>query len=148
MTSTIELLEAFKAAKRITSDNGAAIALGTGRQTVSNWRTGSNHPSPAMIEKMADGANADALKWALRIEADRTKNHADRKAWLRWSQRVAAVTLTLAALTGPALLAARSLPIVSNRAGSRWSAGIASRFRRVRALRARRPPCTATLAPA
>ena len=113
MSSAIELLECFKTAKGITSDNGAAIALGTGRQTVSNWRTGSNHPSPAMIEKMAEGARENALKWALRIEAERTKSSADRKAWLRWSQRVAAVTLALAAMTAPAVLAAaRSLPIV------------------------------------
>lgn len=103
MSSTIELLEAFKNAKGITSDNAAAIALGTSRQTVSNWRTKENQASPAMIEKLAQGAGENPLKWGLKIEAERTTNAADRRAWLRWSQRVAAVALTLATLIGTSL---------------------------------------------
>jgi plasmid maintenance system antidote protein VapI len=116
MKATLELLQAFKTAKRITSDNAAAIALGTTRQAISNWRRQDTHASPATVEKMADAIGENPAKWVMRIAADSAANENDRKAWLRCAQRVAAVALTLATLTAPALLhaadTAGSLPIV------------------------------------
>lgn len=79
-TTTIKLLDAWKARKAITSDNAAAIALGVHRQAVSRWRSGEHHASPSYAAQMAKDLDLDELAVLAAIEADRSKGD-DRRVW-------------------------------------------------------------------
>lgn len=97
MSSTVELLDHYKKAKGITSDNAAAIALNTGRATTSNWRRGHNHPSAAMVQKMCEATGESVAKWLPLIEAERAATAADRKVWLRLAATAASAAVAIIA---------------------------------------------------
>lgn len=83
-STTVRLLNAWKAHTGITSDNQAALRLGLTRQTVSGWRTEINHANPIAAEKMALPLNLDVCGVLSAIEADRATNEATRRVWRRY----------------------------------------------------------------
>lgn len=90
MTSTLTLLEIYKKALHITSDNAAATALGVQRSAVSKWRVGEGHAGPAAVMQMCDKTGEPLNKWLPRIEAERAKGD-DKKAWLKLLHAAAAL---------------------------------------------------------
>lgn len=95
MNATIELLDRFKKARGLTSDNAAAGELGVGRAAVSKWRRGDGHPDADSIEAMCAASGEAVARWLPLIEADRARSPAARKVWLRLAQMAAAVTLAV-----------------------------------------------------
>lgn len=73
MSATIRLLERWKTALRITSDNAAALELGIGRAAISRWRSDDTNAEPALIARMANDLKADPAPWILAAEAEKQK---------------------------------------------------------------------------
>lgn len=94
MTSTLKLLDKYKASLNLKSDNAAAEALGVQRSAVSKWRVEEGHAGPAAVMKMCDATGEQLQKWLPQIESERAKG-ADKKAWLRIAQAAAMITLVL-----------------------------------------------------
>ncbi|MDG2518414.1 hypothetical protein [Lysobacter soli] len=90
MTSTIKLLDQWKAAKGITSDNAAALALEVSRQAASRWRNGLAQAEPHTIARMAREIGQDAGAWMALVEAERAKSAEDRKAWIALARQLGA----------------------------------------------------------
>lgn len=80
-STTVRLLDAWKAKKQLPSDNQAALALGLTRATVSGWRHGKSHASAAPAAQMANDLGLNELAVLAAIEADRTFNGDDRRVW-------------------------------------------------------------------
>lgn len=95
MNSTINLLDKYKKACSLASDNACAIALGVSRQAVSKWRHGENHPEADAIERMCLATGEATAKWLPLIEADRARTPEARKAWLRLAQVAASIAITV-----------------------------------------------------
>jgi len=91
MTATLTLLDKYKVASSITSDNACAVSLGVSRQAVSKWRNGENHPDADIIEAMCEATGESLAHWLPLIEADRARSPAVRKVWLRLAQAAAAI---------------------------------------------------------
>lgn len=83
MKHTVELLDRYKKAAGLKSDNAAAITLGVTRSTVSAWRHGKNRPDPETVEAMARAAGLNAAKWVPLVESERAKTQEARATWLR-----------------------------------------------------------------
>lgn len=83
VTTTMRLLDAWKAQKGITSDNAAAIALGITRATTSRWRSAKGHADAAYAARMAKDLRMDELAVLAAVEADRATKAANRAAWQR-----------------------------------------------------------------
>ena len=83
MSKTLELLDSYKKASGIKSDNAAALALGVTRSSVSAWRHGKNRPDPETVESMARAAGLNPARWVPLIEAERAHSPAARATWLR-----------------------------------------------------------------
>ncbi|MHA6203486.1 helix-turn-helix domain-containing protein [Dyella soli] len=95
MTATLTLLDKYKVASSITSDNACAVSLGVSRQAVSKWRNGENHPDADIIEIMCTATGESLAHWLPLIEADRARSPAVRKVWLRLAQAAAVIALTV-----------------------------------------------------
>lgn len=97
MSTTHELMDRVRERKSLNSDASLARFLGVQQSTVSNWRQGTRHPQPWLIDKMATAIEEKPIAWALRIQADRDKlvDPTNAKVWLRWAQSVAAIALTV-----------------------------------------------------
>ena len=93
MNSTIQLLDKYKAACAIPSDNACAISLGVTRAAVSKWRNGQAHPDADSVEKMCAKTGQPLRQWLPLIEAERARTPEARKVWLRLAQAAAAVAL-------------------------------------------------------
>ena len=93
MTATIELLDKYKKACAITSDNACAVSLDVTRSTVSGWRLGKSHPDADSVERMCVASDQPVGKWLHLIEAERARTPEARRVWLRLAQAAAAVTL-------------------------------------------------------
>jgi transcriptional regulator with XRE-family HTH domain len=103
-TATIELLDAWKAAQGITSDNQAALALGVVRQAISKWRNGQAHPAPPFAARMAKDLGRDELATLAAIEADRAIDGDTKRTWSRLARkRLGVALLALAAVGAPTL---------------------------------------------
>jgi hypothetical protein len=101
-TTTITLLDAWKRAKGITSDNQAAIALGVGRAAVSSWRGAIKQASPPLAARMARELGLDELKILAAIEGERAIDAETRRTWTRLAGKALAIALiTLAAWIAP-----------------------------------------------
>ncbi|KAF1056808.1 helix-turn-helix transcriptional regulator [Variovorax sp.] len=81
-----------KASAMYGSDNQLAIAMGTTRQVISNWRHGHKSPSTEMQQKLAELAGIDPAPHVLAAAVEKTGNAAAialvqqliapfRKAW-------------------------------------------------------------------
>ena len=99
MNATLRLLDLWKAAKGIASDNAAAQALGIARQTVSNWHSRGSQAEPSLIARMATDIGQDAGAWLATVESERARTEADREAWRTLAHRLGtAATLAAVAL--------------------------------------------------
>ena len=111
MNRTIELLDAYKQAQGITSDNQAAIALGVTRSAVSGWRNGHNHPEPDTVDTMCKAAGREPARWVPLIEAERARSPAAKATWLRLA---GAACLCIALLTPTRTHASGSTATIDN----------------------------------
>jgi transcriptional regulator with XRE-family HTH domain len=89
MNAAINLLEKYKKACSLTSDNACSASLGVSRQAVSKWRNGENHPDADIIEKMCTATGEPLRHWLPLVEAERARSPAVRKVWLRLAQAAA-----------------------------------------------------------
>lgn len=85
-TTTLLLLDRWKAHKGIESDCAAAAALKITRATVSGWRHGKSHMSVISAEKMASDLKLDVLAVLCAMEADRAHAEGTRKIWARFGR--------------------------------------------------------------
>ena len=95
MNYTTTLLDKYKNACSLASDNACAESLGVGRAAVSKWRNGYGHPEVDIIERMCRAIDEPFGHWAHLIESQRARNPAAKRAWLR----LAGVAATLVAVT-------------------------------------------------
>jgi transcriptional regulator with XRE-family HTH domain len=90
MEATIKLLDKYREARSLASDNACAQSLGVGRAAVSKWRNGGGHPDAESVEAMCKAINEPLRYWLPLIEAERARTPAARKVWLRLAQAAAA----------------------------------------------------------
>ncbi len=104
MSATIDLLDKYKKACTLGSDNACAASLGVSRSAVSLWRNTKGHPEADTVERMCAATGEPVARWLPLIEAERARTPEARKAWLRLAQIAAAVAMTvgLTAHTSPA----------------------------------------------
>ncbi|KRC33947.1 MULTISPECIES: DUF3693 domain-containing protein [unclassified Lysobacter] len=95
MSATTRLLDAWKKAKNIDSDNAAAITLGLTRSAVSEWRLNGVQGRAGVIARMAKDLSEDEAAWLALIESERARTDADRKAWAAVARRLGAVAAAL-----------------------------------------------------
>jgi transcriptional regulator with XRE-family HTH domain len=95
MNAAINLLDKYKKACSIASDNACAGSLGVSRQAVSKWRNGENHPDADVVEKMCEATGEPLARWLPLIEAERARSPGARRAWLRLAQVAATIALTV-----------------------------------------------------
>lgn len=95
MSASITLLDKYKKACSLASDNACAKHLGVGRSAVSKWRNGEGHPDADLVQVMCEATGEPITRWMPLIEAERARSPAVRKAWLRLAQMAAAITLTV-----------------------------------------------------
>lgn len=91
MSASINLLDKYKKACSIASDNACASSLGVGRAAVSKWRNGTGHPEADLIERMCEATGEPLARWLPLIEAERARSPGARRAWLRLAQVAATV---------------------------------------------------------
>jgi transcriptional regulator with XRE-family HTH domain len=96
VNTTIILLDKYRDACSLPSDNQVAIKLGVTRGAISNWRQGRSHAEPESVEIMAKACSLDAEEWVLRVQADREIVAARKQVWLRAAQRLAATAAVIA----------------------------------------------------
>ena len=101
MTATTELLDMYRQARNLKSDNAAALSLGVKRQTINNWRMRGSQGEPHLIERMCEAIGLDLGPWLLRALAEQSPAAANKQVWKRLTQRLgyaatAAVTMALA----------------------------------------------------
>jgi transcriptional regulator with XRE-family HTH domain len=93
MNATIKLLDKYKAACSIPSDNACAERLKVSRQAVSKWRNEQAHPDADSVEKMCDSIHEPLRAWLPLIEAERARSPAVKQVWLRLAQASAALAV-------------------------------------------------------
>ena len=98
MSASINLLDKYKKACSIASDNACASSLGVGRAAVSKWRNGTGHPEADLVERMCEATGEPLARWLPLIEAERARSPSARKAWLRLAQVAAVLTLAIGSL--------------------------------------------------
>lgn len=91
MSATLELLDRYKAAQGISSDNAAALSLGLKRQTVSGWRKLGKQAEPHVVARMAHAVGDDPLRWLALVESERAHSEADRRTWVEVARRFGAI---------------------------------------------------------
>lgn len=91
MSATINLLDKYKKACSLASDNACAASLGIGRAAVSKWRNANGHPEAEHVETMCKATGESLAHWLPLIEADRARTPEARKVWLRLAQMAAAI---------------------------------------------------------
>lgn len=100
MPAAIELLDKWKKARSLASDNAASAALHVTRQAVSGWRTGATRPEAHTVERMCADLGEPVGAWLARIESERARSEADRRVWAKLARELgAAAVLAVAALT-------------------------------------------------
>lgn len=130
MSASINLLDKYKKACSLASDNACAGSLGVGRAAVSKWRNGTGHPEADLVERMCDVAGEPLAKWLPLIEAERARTPSARKVWLRLAQVAAGFALVVGlspvhaeAVHHAAQVSAESAPVYIMRNKRWWSRG-------------------------
>jgi hypothetical protein len=95
MSASYDLFCRWKHVQKIQSDNAGAIALGVSRATVSIWKQGKN-AEINYIEKMAVEIGDSPEVWSAVVMAERSNSDAEKAAWKRIAQKLAAVAMALA----------------------------------------------------
>ena len=94
-TTTVLMLDKYKAVRKLASDYAAAKALNVPPSTVCNWRSGRSHAQADLAAEMASECGLDVLHVLAAIEADRATKEPVRKVWARFG-KVAFLPLLLA----------------------------------------------------
>ncbi|NII11357.1 hypothetical protein [Oleiagrimonas sp. C23AA] len=94
MTATTELLDQYRQAKGLKSDNAAALSLGVKRQTINNWRMRGSQGEPHLIERMCEALEIDPAPWLLRALREQSHN-ANKLVWERLTQRLGYAAVAL-----------------------------------------------------
>jgi transcriptional regulator with XRE-family HTH domain len=97
MTTTINLLDKYRAVCLLQSDNAAALSLGLTRSALSLWRNGKSHANATAVERMCQATGQPLARWLPMIEAERARTAGDRRVWLRLAQGITACGLLIAA---------------------------------------------------
>lgn len=97
MTASTALVDKYKKACSLASDNACAASLGVSRSAVSLWRNGKGHPEADSIERMCIATGESVAHWLHLIEAERARTPAARKVWLRLAQAAASLLLVVTA---------------------------------------------------
>lgn len=105
MSATLFLLDKYKAACSLPSDNQAALKLGISRSTISAWRKGRNEAEPENVELMAKACGLDVEEWVLRVQAERDGKINPKRAqvWLRCAERISGTAAAIALAFGLAV---------------------------------------------
>jgi len=85
-TTTLKLLDAWKAARKLGSDSEAARALQVSASAICNWRHGRSHADAPLAEKMAKDLGLEVLPVLAAIEADRATREEARRTWARYGR--------------------------------------------------------------
>ncbi|MGE8281340.1 MAG: hypothetical protein ACN6O2_12990 [Stenotrophomonas sp.] len=80
-STTVKLLDQWKAKTSTESDYKAAKTLGITQSTISGWRHGRSHAKPALAARMAKDLGLDEMAVLAAIEADRAHDGDDRRTW-------------------------------------------------------------------
>jgi hypothetical protein len=84
--NTCEYLDQAKKAKNLASDNQLALALGWGRQKISNYRSGKQHMNNEAARVFAGFIKVPVIKIIADMEAQRTHDEISRRAWSKLSK--------------------------------------------------------------
>ncbi|MEH6416216.1 DUF3693 domain-containing protein [Pseudomonas sp. CGJS7] len=103
MSATLKLLEKYRAAGSIPSDNAAAIALGIHRATVSGWRKQGKQAEPHVIAAMAKAIGQEPGGWLALIESERARSSEDKKVWAALARQLGAAAAVVLMLSSVAL---------------------------------------------
>lgn len=106
----MQLLDAWKKARKIASDAEAGRQLGLTPQAVSNWRRGISKPTPDAVEQMARETGIDWRAAVLEVLAQQSKPDTARTL-RRLAQTLAVCLLAFAGVITPR-------PALSNSGGS------------------------------
>ncbi|QDI03440.1 hypothetical protein E4A48_06810 [Xanthomonas cerealis pv. cerealis] len=102
MSQSYDLFCRWKHVKKIQSDNAGGIALGVTRATISSWKQGKN-AEIQYIEKMAMEIGDSPETWSALVMAERSNSEAEKAAWKRIAQKLAATVMGLMLFIGAAL---------------------------------------------
>src|SRR5688500_16150510 len=93
------LLDKARERRSIASDNALASKLGKSRQTISQWRRGTTHPTDDDVLRLCTMAGEDCAAWLVQVAAERASSAPVAKAWESLARRLgAAATLAAVAL--------------------------------------------------
>lgn len=93
------LLDAYRKAQNLSSDNALSAELGVTRQTVSQYRNGSAYPDQERFISICDGAGLDAGAWLAAMQAERASGDT-RARWLEAAKKLGyAAAIILAVYT-------------------------------------------------
>lgn len=98
MSATLELFEAWKAAKGYATDSAAGHALKVSRQTVNNWRSRGGNAEPHVIERMAADLGRDPVPVILQAFAEAARDAEAKRTLGRLARRLGAACVALLAL--------------------------------------------------
>lgn len=116
MKTTVEILDAVRAARQLTSDYQLAALLETSTQRISNWRNGRHTMDNAMGVKVAGIIGREPLEIIAILEAERATTTELRKFWRTVAATAAAIFAAVGAVAldqdAPALLAVAQLAAV------------------------------------
>lgn len=95
MSATWELFQRWMAAKGHSSPRQGALALKLDPSTATLWKKGGNAQA-AVIWEMAEAVNDDPAIWLARVECEKARSEADRKAWRALTKRLGAAAAVAA----------------------------------------------------
>jgi len=145
--TTVRLLDAWKAARKIPNDSQAAETLGVSRAAVSRWRSAGAHADAPFAEKMAKDLGLEVLPVLAAIEADRATREDARKTWARYGRGAFIAVCMMAGSLAPAVSEAEwnESSIMRSRKKRYSGGGVkTTRRRKPRPGRKRGPRITAT----
>lgn len=89
MSAVNNLLDKYRKARNLSSDNACAVSLGLHRASISEWRRGKSWPSEEHIVQLASACGEDAGLWLVSVHAERSEPGAVQREWLRLASRFA-----------------------------------------------------------
>lgn len=113
MSTTTDLLDRYKALKKLGSDSDVARALSVKPSTISNYRQGVRHGAPEFIRDVAIALGEKPEPWVLRVEIERSLTPETRKVWqeiLQTVGRAAIVFLAVYTAISPTSSKASTVP--------------------------------------
>lgn len=111
MNTTNKLLDMYMQRVHATTLTAAAAKLGVSRPALSNWRAGTSHAEPELVEKMAKACGLDTEEWVLLVQADREILPARKQVWLRAAHRISATAAGIALALGLAVYTPKAYSI-------------------------------------